>query len=126
MQCTFTCQTQTQTQISHSLSNRTMAIMFGSLTPNSNTMSLTLTTQPLNNLITNHPTNFLFCGRTLSYGYTLSFSDQRASSSFPTLLCSAANKPSSSSDIRYPFSLFLHITWNKLLIQNQMLQFCKR
>ncbi|KAK7373569.1 hypothetical protein VNO80_06984 [Phaseolus coccineus] len=77
-----------------------MAIMFGALTPNSNTMSLTLTTQPLNNLITNHPTNFLFCGRSLSYGYTLSFSDQRASSSsFPTLLCSAANKPSSSSDI---------------------------
>ncbi|XP_027935123.1 protein LOW PSII ACCUMULATION 1, chloroplastic isoform X2 [Vigna unguiculata] len=76
-----------------------MAITFGSVTPNSNTMSLTLTTQPLNNLITNHRTNFVFCGRSLGYGHTLSFSDQRVSSSFATVVCSAANKPSPSSDI---------------------------
>lgn len=96
-----------------------MAITFGSVIPNSNTMSLTLTTQPLNNFITNHRTNFVFCGRSVGYGHTLSFSDQRVSSSFVTVVCSAANKP----DIRYPFSLFLshffYITWSKLPIENQ-------
>ncbi|WVY96756.1 hypothetical protein V8G54_028907 [Vigna mungo] len=76
-----------------------MAITFGSVIPNSNTMSLTLTTQPLNNLITNHRTNFVFCGRSVGYGHTLSFSDQRVSSSFATVVCSAANKP----DIRMFF-----------------------
>ncbi|XP_020239109.1 protein LOW PSII ACCUMULATION 1, chloroplastic [Cajanus cajan] len=72
-----------------------MALTFGSLTPNSNTLCLTLTTPPLNNLITNHRTNFVFCGRSVSYGHSLSYSHQRASS-FATIVCSAANKPSPS------------------------------
>ncbi|XP_061368598.1 protein LOW PSII ACCUMULATION 1, chloroplastic [Gastrolobium bilobum] len=75
-----------------------MALAFGSVTHNSNTSYLTLTTQPLN-LITNHCTNlkFMFCGSSVSYGHTLSYSPQRAS--FATIVCSAANKPSSSSEI---------------------------
>lgn len=76
-----------------------MALVFGSVIPNYNTLCLTLTTPPLNNLIINHRTKLLFCGRSVSYGHTLSYSDQRVSS-FPTIACSATNnKPSPSSDI---------------------------
>ncbi|KAG4959406.1 hypothetical protein AAZX31_13G112900 [Glycine max] len=75
-----------------------MAITFGLVTPNSNTLCLTLTTPPL---IANHrTTNVVFSGQSVfSYGHTnLSYSHQRASS-FATIVCSAANKPSSSSEI---------------------------
>ncbi|KAK7279463.1 hypothetical protein RJT34_24516 [Clitoria ternatea] len=65
-----------------------MALTFG---------SLTLTTPPLY-LINKHRTNFLFRGRSFSYGHTLSYSVPKTSS-FPTFVCSAANKPSPSSEI---------------------------
>ncbi|XP_027366525.1 protein LOW PSII ACCUMULATION 1, chloroplastic isoform X2 [Abrus precatorius] len=79
-----------------------MALTFGSATPNSNTLCLTLTTTPPLNLITNHHrTHFVFCGRGFGYGYgyghTLSYSHHTPS--FPTVVCSAANKPSPSSEI---------------------------
>ena len=86
-----------------------MALAFGSLTPNSNALCLTLTTPPLNLIISKHHTKFMFCGRGVSYGHTLSYSDQRASS-IATVVCSAANKPSPSSEIRYP--LFLSSTFS--------------
>ncbi|KAL1367786.1 protein LOW PSII ACCUMULATION 1, chloroplastic isoform X2 [Arachis hypogaea] len=76
-----------------------MALAFGSLVPtNTNTLCLSLTPQPLNNLIfsTKNHTKFMFCGRGVSYGNTLSCSDQRASTSIATIVCCAANKPSSS------------------------------
>ncbi|RDX86215.1 Protein LOW PSII ACCUMULATION 1, chloroplastic, partial [Mucuna pruriens] len=76
-----------------------MALAFGSVTHNSNTLCLTLTAPPLilNNLFTNHRTNFMFCAPTLSYGHTLSYSHQTPS--FASIVCSAANKPSPSSEI---------------------------
>ncbi|KAK7267496.1 hypothetical protein RIF29_20170 [Crotalaria pallida] len=85
--------------------NRTMAFAFGSVTLNSksNTLCLTLTTTPtppLNLIITNynHRTkNVLLCGRGVSYGHTLSYPLQRGS--IATIVCSAANKPSPSSEI---------------------------
>ncbi|KAL1330046.1 protein LOW PSII ACCUMULATION 1, chloroplastic isoform X2 [Arachis ipaensis] len=76
-----------------------MALAFGSLVPtHTNTLCLSLTPQPLNNLIfsTKNHTKFMFCGRGVSYGNTLSCSEQRASTSIATIVCSAANKPSSS------------------------------
>ncbi|KAK7393329.1 hypothetical protein VNO78_21882 [Psophocarpus tetragonolobus] len=76
-----------------------MAIVLGSVTPNSNTLYLTLTTPPLNNLISYHRTNVVFCTQSVfTHGHTLSYSYQRPSS-FATIVCSAANKPSPSSEI---------------------------
>ncbi|KAK7345702.1 hypothetical protein VNO77_16312 [Canavalia gladiata] len=77
-----------------------MGLAFGSVTPNSNTLYLTLTTPtptPPLNFITHPRTSFVFSGRGVSYVHTLSFSHHTPS--FTTLLCSASNKPSPSSEI---------------------------
>ncbi|KAJ1416838.1 Protein LOW PSII ACCUMULATION 1-like [Sesbania bispinosa] len=74
-----------------------MALAFGSLTPNSNT----LRPQPFN-LITS---NFTFTGRGVSYGHTLFYAHQRAS--IASIVSSASNKPSSSSEIRFYLPVML-------------------
>lgn len=91
--------------LKHSLWNQTMTLTtFGSTSANSNTLFLTLPTPPPC-FIHNHRTNFMFSSSRLSYGHThtLYYSHQR--SSVPTIVCSASNKQSNSSQIRYTFSL---------------------